>query len=534
MGEPGTGARHAWRCSSFRSWRGCRVTRVPDRVAALAARRWEAAHRAAEDDTPVPQSHAVTFARLGYEPICKPRVLAAKAGAAPPPPCGRCPQERYHRAGEYDVLYGGAAGPGKTKALLMGSLAEAMEYPGMAVLLVRRSYPELAESLLRELKAVHWAEALGARWHSTDRELSLPNRSLLRFRYAETDTDAGRRLGGEYQRLVIDERQQMAPEVVALLEERLRSGDPAVPVLGIRSACNPGDIGHATLKARYVDATDHGRRVATDPQGRTVRFIAGMATDNPHLDDGYLATLDAIPDPARRAAMRDGSWDSFVGQFFATWRHDRHVVEPFAVPDAWGRWVGIDYGYAAPWAVVWAAVDGDGRVWAYRELYESGVGQTDQARRILAAEEAGREVVRTRAADPSMWSRQGQLGSNAQVYLAAGCHIVRANNDRVSGWARVQHYLADMAACDLHRAAGWGTCPRLHVFSSLPNLIRTLPALPRDKRRPEDVDTSAEDHMGDALRYLLLALPVAGEVRTVPARHRGRAGITDDLLTIPL
>lgn len=134
-----------------------------------------------------------------------------------------------------------------------------------------------------------------------------------------------------------------------------------------------------------------------------------------------------MPAPRRsrlRRALLAGDWDVFGGAVFTEWDRDRDVVPPFRIPEPWQRWAGIDYGYRAPWAVVWAAVDRDGRVWVYRELYATEAEQRDQARRILEAERD--EPPAVRVADPAMWSRQATGASIADVpaprRLTTGCH----------------------------------------------------------------------------------------------------------------
>jgi hypothetical protein len=459
------------------------------------------------------------FEILGYEPNCVVREDARERGVWPlPDPCGQCPQELFHSATEFDVFYGGAAGGGKTKALLLEGIKKADKHAGLRVGAFRRTYDELAESFFKELIGINYAEDIGCRWNGTDRELRFPNSSVIRFRYLESVQDATRRQGGEYQLVLIDERTMILPAAVSIvIDERVRSGSN-VPVIGIRSASNPGSIGHASVKERYVDATDGGLKTYLDDSGRTVRFIPAKVDDNPHVDAGYKSRLQSIPDPHRRKAMLEGDWDTFAGQFFSEWNRERHVVRPFEIPKQWRRIAGIDWGFAAPWAVEWAAIDGDRRVWLYRELYDTEVGEHDQAKRILTAEGAlttdGKvarlpgERVDVRVADPSMWGRRGDATPIAQVYAGEGCHLLPADNDRVNGWQRVHSYLAEGPACRLHRALGWETCPWLHVFETCVNVIRTLPALPHDDKKPEDVDTDAEDHAPDALRYLLMRLSV--------------------------
>lgn len=430
---------------------------------------------------------ATVFARVGYEPTDRQRV--------------------FHDAGEFDVLYGGAAGGGKTKALLMQGIAWCMAHPGIRVGGFRRTYGELKESLLAELAQVGFAQALGATWNGTDYDLRFPNGSLLMFRYAENLQDATRRQGGQYQGLLFDERTLTSPDVVDFLYSRVRSGRADVPVVGIRSGSNPGGAGHGAVKRRFIDATDYGERIVTDTSGRTVRFIPSKISDNPHLNADYERQLDALPD-AMRKAFKDGSWDVFAGQYFTEWDRDRHVVPPCEIPPTWQRVAGMDWGYAAPWCVLWGAVDEDDRVWIYDELYATQVGETEQARRILAAEEAHGVAPWARFADDAMWTRRGEVQSVADTYSSAGCHLAPAKKgERLSGWQRVRSYLADGPACPQHRAKGWQECPRLHVLDgAAPNLVRTLPTLPYDTTpsKVEDLDTKAEDHAADALRYLLI------------------------------
>lgn len=436
------------------------------------------------------------FAVLGYEPTER--------------------QATFHDATEYDVLYGGAGGGGKTKALLMDDLRDAMRYPGIRIGAFRRTYDELAESLLKELEAVGYAQQLGARWNGTKHDLRFANDSMIRFRYARTVEDATVRQGGEYQKLTVDERTLMAPGVVDVLAERLRSGRRDLPVIGVRSGSNPGGASHAEVKARFIDGTGRGEQVYVDEFGFSVRFIPAKVDDNPHVDPGYLARLNAIPDPARRKAMRDGDWDVFAGQFFSEWRQALHVVPVFDVPSEWRRICGVDYGYAAPWSALWIAQDRDGRAWVYRELYAAGVIEGEQAERIQSAERAAKDPPVRRFGDPAMWAKTGSAPSPALAYQAAGVSLSKAVNDRVPGWQRVHSFLSKKAAaCPIHRELGLEECPLLHVFDVCSNLIRTLPALPHDPKRVEDVDTTAEDHAPDALRYGLMAMtpPMLSELR---------------------
>jgi hypothetical protein len=849
------------------------------------------------------------FQLLGYEPNCLPR-HAARAQGVPedllPAPCGQCPQEQFHAATEFDVLYGGSAGGGKTRSLVMEALRACVRHPGLRVGAFRRTYGELTESLIAELAQADYGRALGATWNGTERELRFGNGSLIMFRYAENMVDATRRQGGQYQLLLFDERTLTPPDVVDFLYSRLRSGRADIPVLGIRSGTNPGGIGHGAVKTRYIDATEHGTKVITDVRDRTVRFIQARLSDNPHVNSEYQKDLDGLPEGMRKA-FRDGDWDVFAGQVFCydnkvelltgsgwkpvanvlrddtvatmdpagrmtfnaitatyvfdydgdmhihegraldfavtsghkmwtygrrakpeptfvpiehlpttsvhlrtaaswdgqhgdtytvqmpytpapkpesgcavcgiekfvsrkgmcdscyrawrradqpsdmdwfraarndpatrflhtkvatfdrgdwsellgwylsegfttkasrastyagrvygfgiaqldtanpvkvasihslltrmgftftfdgcrfrvahrllgmyfaqfghhadkfiprdvlnwtpdhllrlfhslmngdghasktsegaflyastskqladdvqelcvrlgrvatvtmvsakgnhaaqyrvsvykpghdrsilhkknirtehykgqvacvtvephhtvlvrrngkpmwcgntEWRHDRHVVEPFTLDPSYTRGCGIDYGYRHPYVAMWGARDEDGRIWIHREQSGVGVAEGEQARQILAAEHD--EPPMAHYGDPSMWSQKGEAPAPALAYQLAGLPMVKATNDRIPGWQRVHTYLADAPACAIHRAQGWDTCPLLHVFSTCPDLIRTLPYAPY-KPGTEDVKKHEGDDWIDALRYLLMGIGRGGRMLTAP------------------
>lgn len=427
------------------------------------------------------------FAVLGYEPSER--------------------QAEFHNATESDVLYGGAAGGGKSVAIVMEAMKSAVRHPGVRMLLLRRTYDELAESIFPVLRRYRYGNALGARWNSTEKELRWPNGSILRCRYLEGADDASRRQGGGYHLLLVDEATLMPPGAVDIIKfERLRSGD-GVPVLGTRMTCNPGGPSHGEIKKRYIEATDYGKHVVTDAGGLTRRFIQAKATDNPHLDAEYRHRLDQIPDPDRRAAMRDGNWDRWAGQMFPELSRDRHVLYPIELPATWRRYAGVDWGFAKPWAVVWGALDPDKRLWVYRELYATQVGERDQARRIREAE--GGEHPR-RFGDDAMWSVLGDAKPIATVYAENGVHMEPAGKgagSRIAGWQRIHSFLAEGPACLFHRNQGWDECPMIHIFDSCTELLRELRDLPHaPSGNIEDADSKASDHAADALRYMVVNL----------------------------
>lgn len=423
-----------------------------------------------------------------------------------------------------DVLFGGAAGGSKSLSLFMYALRACVRYPGLQAFWFRRTFPELQQSVLRTLMRYQYAKALNARWNEGKYELKI-NGSILTFGHAKNAQEASALLSAEINLLIIDERTTLPPDVVDLLYTRVRSGVESVPCLGIRSGTNPGDIGHSRVLADYIEPTGHGEReINPDANGRRRMFIQSRLADTPQLGEEYRRNLAGMPEKLRKAYL-DGDWSVFAGQVFDEWRYERHVMRPFEIPAEWTRFNGIDGGYRAPWCCIWGAEDPDGRLWVYRELYASGVGETDQAKQILAAETAaGGERIAVRYADDALWSVTGESKPSAALYQQAGVHITPAGKgpgSRITRVRRTRTYLADAAACAHHRQMGWATCPLMHVFTVCENLIRTLPMLPHEKKgNPEDVDTKTEDHAYDALSYMLVNLGGGGEAWLKWARRK--------------
>lgn len=476
------------------------------------------------------------FAALGFEPVCKPRVLARLAGHPEhllPAPCGSCPQERFLALPDenLDALYGGAGGGGKSWSLLAYAIRACHRYPGIQVFWFRRSFPELNQSVLRTLARYGYAKKLGARWDGSKYELRFPDGAVLTFGHAKNLQEAASLSSAEINLLILDERTTIPPDVVDFLYTRIRSGVEGVPCLGARSASNPGYIGHGVVKDSYVDATDYGAKEITDAAGRRRIFIPAKATDNPYVGN-YDETLEGIADPELRARIKDGDWSAMPDAAFPDWKHDRIVVPAFEVPAAWERRGGMDYGWAAPSVYLAAAKDADGRLWLYRELTMVQTPEADQARQILGAN-AGLHIVSV-AADPAMWGKTGSSLPPAEKMATEGLWLTKADNDRLGGKARMHTYLAEAPACAHHRSLEWSTCPMLHVIEgACPKFVKTMGALTRDPHRPEDVDTDGPDHWYDAGRYLLMSIGGGPQFPehdvTMPADFVGGLPVLDPL-----
>lgn len=410
---------------------------------------------------------------------------------------------------EDEALYGGAAGAGKTDALLVFSIQRRVAHPGSRGLLVRRTFADLG----REGAAIPRSHALlagtEAQWVAGAHKWRFANGSVLEFGAIGSDRDVYKYQGSQYDDLCFDELTQFTEFQYHFLLARVRTALSGLRPL-VRAATNPGGIGHGWVKARFITCAPPLTPYHDPATSLSRVFVPARVHDNAALldaDPGYLLRLLALPEAARRAYL-DGDWDVFSGQVFREFRQERggrpwHVVTPFAIPADWRRFRALDFGIGAPMCCLWFARDPAGGVVVYRELYGPGMTAGEQARRIV--ELTGAEKIGFTKADPAIWSRGADGRSIAAEYAARGLPCQRADNNRLSGKARVHEFLAGV------RDDG---APLLRVFSSCLNLIRTLPSLVYDPHHVEDVDTGGEDHAYDALRYGLMAVatrPLSGE-----------------------
>ena len=217
-------------------------------------------------------------------------------------------------------------------------------------------------------------------------------------------------------------------------------------------------------------------------------------------DPGYVRMLENLPDTLRRAWL-EGDWDIFTGQYFTEFRREVHTCTPFPIPAHWRRYFTMDYGLDML-AGYWIALDPEGRAFVYRELYQSGliIGEAAELIRRMTPPE---EEIYQWFAPPDLWSRRQDTGrSVAEIFYDKGISLSQAENRRVAGWLELHEWL---------RVRDQG--PGLQIFYSCPNLIRTLPALQFDEKRPSDVAAEPHEltHGPDALRYFAAGRPRAKE-----------------------
>ena len=443
-------------------------------------------------------------------------------------------QALLHRSPANELLYGGAAGPGKSKALRMEALRYAMEIPGLQVYLFRRTFPELEDNHVIPSMAEYPAEVCSYsdqkhRWavRSTGQQ-----NSLIHLCHCKNEKDVFRYQGAEIHLLLIDELTTFTEFIYDYLRGRVRC-TLVVPdafkhkVPGIICASNPGGIGHEFVKRRWVDYAKpmELKRAANRDGGMLRQYIPGLLEDNPTLiknDPEYIHRLDALPEPYR-TAYKEGDWGIFLGQMFMFNRRD-HVIDPRAIPEAAPVLMTFDWGFGKPYSVGWWWVDSDSRLYRFGELYgcmpgrvDEGVRETDDeiAEKILR-QEADLDIDPDsvlRMCDPTCFNRKpnymggGQGPSSADVFLAHGLTLRPGDPKRD---LKIREFHRRLRVPKDDKGDPTGEAPLLQVYSTCEAFIRTIPILQADLRDPEDVDTTQEDHVYDESALACMARPLGG------------------------
>ena len=406
------------------------------------------------------------------------------------------PQEDFLASGETDVLYGGSAGGGKSYAMIVDPLRYAHR-PAHRALILRRSMPELRE-LIDKSRELYPKAFKGAKFREVEKVWNFPSGAKIEFGFLERDADVYRYQGQAYSWIGFDEITHLPTEYSwNYLASRLRTTDPEI-VPYMRCTANPGGVGASWVKKRYISPSPPNEAFKGQ-DGLTRKFIPARLQDNPFLamDGRYEQMLMSLP-PTQRRQLLEGNWDVAEGAAFTEFNLEMHVIPPFDIPIHWERIKGIDYGYASESACIWGALDNsDGTLIIYRELYAKNLLGTELAQMLTNMELEDPYSI-AGVLDTACWNRTGTTGPTVgETLVKAGHKLRRADKNRIQGKIQIHEYLK-------LRPNGR---PKIQIFNTCPNLIRELQSIPLSKNNPEDVDTHADDHAYDALRYLIMSRP---------------------------
>lgn len=432
-----------------------------------------------------------------------------------PPPNEK--QAAFFKARNRFVAYGGARGGGKSWAVRQKAKLLALYYPGIRILIMRRTFPELKENHILPLQKDLSGLAV---YRETDKVFLFSGGSRIKFGYCDTEKDVNQYQGQEFDVIFMDEATHFTELQFLALTACVRGVNRFPKRMYL--TCNPGGVGHAWVKRLFVD-----RRFKAGENPEDYVFIRASVYDNKAvMQDGgaYVRMLKNLPEELRRAWL-DGEWDVFAGQVFREWRNDpghyldhrwTHVIAPFSIPDTWPRYRTLDWGYSRPFSVGYTAMSPEGKLIRYHEIYGTekdaqGFTTTPNEGLRLAPDEVAERILHYEQehekghrllgiADPSIFDEsRGSDGCVANIFARKGIYFERGDNKRIPGKMQIHNRLM----FDKN-----GT-PGFQVFSTCRDFLRTVPALVYSSTAPEDVDTAGEDHIYDEWRYLCMAHPIS-------------------------
>jgi phage terminase large subunit len=421
------------------------------------------------------------------------------------------------------ILYGGAMGGGKSYWLrwavvvLLISFTRRFGVRGVYAGIFCEDYRTLEDRQISKVKSEfpRWLGTL----NKSNHEFTLSEEygsHIIAFRNLD---DPGKYDSAEFAIIAIDEMTKNPESIFGILRRRLRW--PGIPAKELRflGGTNPGGIGHNWVKKLFILREFD----PNEQESEQFKYIPAKATDNPHLDPNYLLTLQSMGEKERKAYL-EGDWDVFAGQFFSKeWGREWNICEPFPIPQHWPRFICLDYGYSAPSAVFWLAIDDYGRIYVYREVYGPGMTYRKLGR-VISEMTPKDDPVDLIVADPAIFSKTGHQDDDSEPRsgadeLAEGMNgrfvVIRGNNDRVNGWGIMRQYMEQKKYDEKISS-------RLIFFNTCKNAIRTIPALIHDEVRGEDVDSDGEDHAGDAIRYGIMHVDEEEKAKQPRKERSGR------------
>ena len=411
----------------------------------------------------------------------------------------------------YELLYGGAKGGGKTDYLLFDFLEpDLLKLPNYRGIIFRRTFPRLREIIDRSFQ---WFTTI-AEYNKGDRCWIFPSGAKLFFAHCQYEESKYDYQGHEYHYMGFDQIEEFTQSQYEFLKVQARTSDKRITIR-IRSTANPGNVGHLWVKRRFIDNREP-MIVYKDDLGLTSMFIPAKIYDNPSLMDNdplYVKRLESLPEQERKALL-EGDWNIFSGQYFKEWTNN-HICEPFYIPNFWKKFIAGDYGHKKPSSVGWYAIEPEGTVYRYREIYKEELNYDKLAELICSLSED--EEIDYCVFDPAIFgdkqhhstnkdAREGFSGAEIMQKVVSDLRgdrsflITRADNRRIEGWRSVKQLL------DKNNG--------FKVFSNCTSFITTFPANVHDEKKPEDLNSDGEDHSADEFRYAVMSRPPETDLKS--------------------
>lgn len=444
------------------------------------------------------------------------------------------PQQEFCSRAEFEVLFGGAAGPGKTDCLIMEA-ARHVGHPRYRAIIFRRTFPQLQEIIDR---CWQYYPTWGGIYRAGEHRWYFPSGAKVNLGHMQHETDKYNYQGKEFHGVFFDELTQFLETQYLYLHSRVRSTDKEIP-LRIRATTNPGGIGHVWVKNRFVDIGTPMETHIDAKTGQSRAFVPATVYDNPTLvenDPLYVKRLEALPE-VEKMRLLYGDWAAFEGQAFGELSQRVHGCEPFDIPHEWERFMVFDWGYGRPWGAFWYAIDFDGDMFLYRAFYGMRKNDNGKYDPNLGARQTNVEICREiiqrekermsfRVADPACWAPTKQKGSNVVLGPSftedaskEGLFFLKADNDRIRGKQQIHMRLRLEQETDPKTGELLSEQPKFHAFLYDENGDRgvkrwweEMQSLQESAKRPEDVDTDQPDEGYDCFRYACMSRPITPKV----------------------
>lgn len=462
----------------------------------------------------------------------------------------------------FEGFFGGALFGGKSELLIMLPILYRLhEHPKFLGMFFRRTKSQHDETLF--LRAQEYYKHVGGDFNLTKMTCTFPAGGQIRFTYLERDEHARDHDGAEYHYVAFDELTHFTEFQYIYITSRIRRSTSDLPTI-IRSASNPGNIGHYWVRKRFIEPYRAGGKILQDKHGNKRIFIKSTLKDNAiglKADPTYENRLQMLPEAERKAKI-EGDWWVFSGQVFTEFRDEKregepdnalHVIPPFKIPYYWPRIGALDWGYAANTYFAMGAISPSKRLYVYKEYCRPKKLITNYTRdiQILCAEEVELKNIKSIVIDPSSRKHDGQNEKSIFEQIAEGLGeriaplLEYADNDRISGklafhemlrWEqlpRLKNVTPGGFNQDLHDSIfrNFGAkaaleyklsfdptyyenaeIPRLQIFSDCEEFIRVIPLcvynedrgnVSRQRKKYEDVAEFSGDDAYDTGRYLL-------------------------------
>ena len=414
-------------------------------------------------------------------------------------------QIQFFEARTKYIAYGGARGGGKSWAARTKAVLLALNNPGIQILLLRRTLNELRENHvvpLQKLLRCKQEEKI-AQYRDQEKVFEFPNEARIKLGYCDNENDVLQYQGQAYDVIFMEEATQFTEFQFQSLTESNRSSGLCKTNFRPRMyfTCNPGGVGHGWVKRLFIDRDYREKEVPED-----YTFIQSLVYENKYLmerDPDYVRALENLPEDRRKARLY-GDWDIFEGQYFGEFRRDIHVIEPFVIPDNWYRYISIDYGLDM-FAVLFHAIDTQGKDYVYNEIHESNLIISDAAKKLREYPEIRK--IKHIFAPPDLWNRRNDTGkSAAEIFYENGITLTKCSADRINGWLAVKEWIKPFESKD-EQTGETILDSNLKTFSNCTNLIRCLPAIQHDEKNVNDVATEPHEltHITDSLRYFCIS-----------------------------